>query len=486
MRIGTLAAWVAILLGLATGDAFAAPPTKLALTGARIITVSGDDISEGTILIENGRITAVGTDVELPYDAVEIELDGKVIFPGMFDSDSWQGLDRPNESIPVTPFVDVYDAVDPSRLYFEECLRNGITGVHVIPGPNLVIGGLSRVLEPIGYTPDEMLIRGEVGLKLSTTPKAGFDRMLQMETLRGTFADLERYLDRVAERRYAEERKKQGKIVDVGPAEARKRGRDLIRDEDLDDQHRNLVRLIDGRLTAYLYAGEPTDVGPAIRFAEEHGFLDRSVLVLGEATVRAVEEVKAAKRPVILSSELIYRDRDPVSGDVTETFVPKVFHDAGIEFAIQPAASSSLAERFPNYQAARCVRHGVPRRVALKAITLNPAKMLGVGDDLGSIEVGKIANLVVFSGDPLDFGSWVEHVYIDGIHAYDRARDPRLQDLLPKPPQPGGESLAPSEDDAAPESSDAPEGGDGKDGADGPPETPQGGDGDGQRTDGEG
>lgn len=484
MRIGTLAAWVAILLGLGTGQAFAAPPAKLALTGARIITVSGDDLPEGTILIENGRITAVGTDVELPYDAVEIELDGKVIFPGMFDSDSWQGLDRPNESIPVTPFVDVYDAVDPSRLYFEECLRNGITGVHVIPGPNLVIGGLSRVLEPIGYTPDEMLIRGEVGLKLATTPKAGFDRMLQMETLRGTFADLERYLDRVAERRYEEERKEQGKIVDVGPAEARKRGRELIRDEDLDDQHRNLVRLIDGRLTAYLYAGAPTDVGPAIRLAEEHGFLDRTVLILGEATVRAVEEVKAAKRPVILSSELIYRDRDAVTGEVTETFVPKVFYDAGVEFAIQPAASSSLAERFPNYQAARCVRNGVPRRVALKSITLNPAKMLGLGDDLGSIEVGKIANLVVFSGDPLDFGSWVEHVYIDGIHAYDRARDPRLQDLLPKPPQKEGESLAPSE--GADESSDAPgDGSEEKGDSGGTPESPSGG-GDGNRTDGEG
>lgn len=451
VRIRILAALVVASLGLSGGEALAAPPpSKLALTGARIITVSGDDIAEGTILIENGRIVALGKDIKLPYDATEIDLEGKVVFPGMIDADSWQGLDRPNESLPVTPFVDVYDAVDPSRLYFEECLRNGITSLHVIPGPNLVISGLSRVFMPIGLTPDEMLIRAEVALKLSTTPKGGFDRMLQLETLRGTFAELERYLDRVAERRYAEQRKEDGKIVDVGPAEARKRGRELVRDEDLDDQHRNLVRLKDGRLSAFMVANEAMDVGPALTLANELGLTDKTVLVLGASAVRAVRELAKAKLPVVLSSELVYRDRDEQTGEVTETFVPKVIHDAGLKFALQPATDSSLAERFPTYQAARCIRNGVPRRVALKAITLHPAEMLGLGDQLGSIEVGKIANLVVFSGDPLDFGSWVEHVYVNGIHAYDRARDPRIQDLLPRPKKATGEPLE-SDGDAAEE-----------------------------------
>jgi imidazolonepropionase-like amidohydrolase len=82
------------------------------------------------------------------------------------------------------------------------------------------------------------------------------------------------------------------------------------------------------------------------------------------------------------------------------------------------------------YQAARCVRHGIPREVALRAITLNPARMLGLDQRLGSIEPGKDAHLVVFSGDPLDFDSVVEQVFIDGIPAYERAKDVRLQRLL--------------------------------------------------------
>jgi imidazolonepropionase-like amidohydrolase len=84
----------------------------------------------------------------------------------------------------------------------------------------------------------------------------------------------------------------------------------------------------------------------------------------------------------------------------------------------------------PTYQAAQCVRHGVPRAEALRAITLNPARMLGLEQRLGSLEPGKDAHLVVFSGDPLDFNSVVEQVFIDGIPAYERAKDARLQRLL--------------------------------------------------------
>ncbi|MCA8962638.1 MAG: hypothetical protein KDC38_19065, partial [Planctomycetes bacterium] len=238
----SLAAIVAVIIGSGS-MALAAPPAKLALTGARIITVSGDDIATGTVLIEHGRIAAVGADVALPYDAMEVDCSGKVLFPGMIDPDSWRGLDVANETMPVAPYVDVYDAIDPSRLYFEEALRNGVTTVHVIQGPNCVIGGVSRVVRPIGLTPDEMTVRAEVGLKLSTSPKAGFDRMLQLESMRSAFRELDHYLGQVAERRYEETLKEKDEPLTVGPEEARRRGKDLVRDEDLDDRHLNLQRL---------------------------------------------------------------------------------------------------------------------------------------------------------------------------------------------------------------------------------------------------
>ncbi len=405
------------------------PPEKVALVNARIITVSGDTLPSGTLLIEHGKITAIGTEVEVPFDAVEVDLSGKVLFPGMVDPHSASGLDARNEPLAVSPFVDVADSLDPSRLFFEESLRGGVTSVHVMFGNDCVIGGVSRLVHPIGRTPDEMTQRPGIALKVSTSPKRGFDRMLQMATLRETFRELEEYLDDLAEKRYEEELEKKGEELTVGPEEARKRGRELIREEDLDDRHRNLVRLTSGKLDAWIYCGDAMDVGPAVEIARKHGFFDRSTFVLGTEAYRAVDELRKAGRPVVLPEELVHRDRDPITGELTEVFVAKVLHDAGIKYALQPN-TGSVAERYLNYQAARCVRHGIPRQRALAAITMHPAEMLGVADRIGSLEVGKIANVVVLSGDPLEFDTWVEQVYIRGVLAYERGRDPRLRTLL--------------------------------------------------------
>lgn len=421
---------LAVGLVVAFTQANAAPPAKLALQGARIIPVVGEEISEGTLLIENGKIVAIGVEVDIPYDATVVDVSGKVLFPGMIVAHTSAGLDRANENLPVAPYLNVYDSLDPSSPAFENALRDGLLTLHVTQGNSCVIGGVSRLVHPIGRTPDEMTVRSAVALKLATSPKSGSDRATQMATLREAFLELEHYLDTLAEKRYAEKRKEEGKEVDVPPLEARKLGRELISDEHLDDKHRNLVKLTDGRLDAWFYCGSATDVGPAIRTAEENGLLDHTVFVLGTEAYRAVDELKQAARPVVLSSTLLDQRRDPISGELRETFVPMVIHQAGLTFALLPGADSSLAERYLNYQAARCVREGIPRQAALEAITLNAARILGVDDRLGSLEVGKDACIVVYSGDPLEFGSWVELCYIDGVLAYDREKDVRLELLL--------------------------------------------------------
>lgn len=427
------------------GGAWSGPPTKVALTGARIIPVSGPDIDSGTVLIEHGRITAVGRDVQIPFDAMEVDVSGKVIFPGMIDPHSARGLDVPNENLPVAPFLDVYDAIDPSRLFFEDSLRDGVTTVHVMQANNLVIGGLSRAVRPIGLTVDEMTVHPAVALKLSTTPRSGYDRMRQLASLREAFEDLAHYEARLAERKYEESLEKEEKKIDVGPEEARKRGQPLVKDEDYDDRRLNLMRLKRGDFGAWIYSGRATDVGPAIALAEKHGLLARTVLVLGPEAFKAAAEIKRAGVPVVLDENLTYRDRDPITREMQEVFVPKVMYDNGISFALQTHPSGSMAERYLNYQAAQCVRNGIPRQTALEAITLTPARLMGLGDRLGSIEAGKTANLVVFSGDPLDFRSWVELVYIDGVLAYDRAKDHRLQKLLElgRPSEPPPQAAAP-------------------------------------------
>lgn len=424
--------WLLMLCATAllAGAAHAAPPDKVALTGGRIIPVVGDEIDSGVILIDRGRIVAVGKDIEIPYDYMEVDVTGKVLMPGMINPHDARGMDVQNEQLPVAPFLDVYDAIDPSRSFFEDSLRDGVTTIHAIQANNTVIGAVSRAVRPIGITIDEMTVAPDIALKMSITPRSGFDPMRQMATFRETWFELDDYLTRLAETKYEESLKKDNKPIDVTPAVAAERGRPMLRDEDYDDAHRNLIRLRRGDLGAWIWCGTPNDVAPAIRMAKEQGFLEKTVLVLGTTAYRAMSELKAAGRPVVLDENLYHRDRDPETGEITEVFVPSKIHEAGLLFALQTNPSGSMAERYLNYQAALCVRNGIPRAEALKAITLNPARMMGLDSRLGSLEVGKTANIVVMSGDPLDFNSWVELVYIDGILAYDRARDPRLKKLL--------------------------------------------------------
>ena len=425
---------VVLTFGVTVSALSAAPPAKVALTGGRIIPVVGDEIAVGTVLIEYGKITAVGKNVEIPYDAMEVDVSGKVVFPGLIDPHSSRALDISNENLPVTPFLDVYDAIDPSRLYLEDALRDGVTAIHVIVANNCVIGGLSRVVHPIGLTPDEMTIAAPTALKISVTAKRGSDQMAQMAKLRETFLELDDYLEKLAEEKYEESLEEKDEKIDVGPEEAIKRGKELIETTDYDDKHRNLVKLTRGEMTSFIYCRRAVDVGHAVRIAKDNGFFDRSVLVLGPESYKAVNEVKASGRPVVLDAQLIHRERDPLTGKLSETFVPKVFADAGIMFALQPNPNASLAERYLNYQAARCVRHGVSRQTALESITINPAKMLNLGDRIGSLEVGKVANVLVLTGDPLDFNTWVDEVYINGIRAYRRDDDVRLKQLLGEEP----------------------------------------------------
>ena len=396
------------------------------------------DHRERAVVVEFGRITQVGpaSDVSIPYDATEYDVEGMFVFPGMIDPHSSSGLDVPNENVDVAPFLDVYDAIDPSQLFFENSLRDGVTSVHIMQGNNTVIGGLSRVVRPIGLSVDEMTVRPGVALKMSTTPKGGFDRMRQLATLRNAFIELDNSLERLAETVYERSRKDRNLPVDVVPAEARKRGRDLIKEADYEDSQRNLVRLRRGDLSAWIYCGRATDVAPALAIAEAQGFLERTVLVIATDAYKASHEIAAAGRPVVLTGGLFHRETDPITGQLRETFVPGILRDAGITFAVEPSRGASFAERYPNYLAAVMTRHGIPRADALRAITINPAEILGMADQIGSIDTGKRGNLVVLGGDPLDFNSWVELVFIDGILAYDRRQDHRLQRLLELDPLP--------------------------------------------------
>lgn len=420
------------VLSAAAGSAHgqAPPPAVVALTGGRVITGTGPDIENGTVLIRDGVIAGVGADVELPYDAVEVDVRGKVVMASPVVAISTGGLDIPNESLPVTPFLNVYDAIDPASRAFEEALRLGHAVVHIAPGDNCVIGGVGRVIRPIGRSVDDMTILPDASMVMSTSPRRGMDRMSQMALLRETFAEYGDYTVRLAEQRYEEDLAEKGEKIRVGPEKARELGKPLVRDEDFDDQHANLMRLLRGEFPAWVYCDRAMDVSPAVGLVNDNGIAGGAVLVVGTDAHKAVDVVKESGLGVVLNAELYHRERDVLTGDLREVFVPKVFADAGVEFAMLPSGGGVYAERELTYQAAVCVREGVSRADAVRAITLTPAKVLGIDDRFGTIEAGKSGTVVVYSGDPLEFSTWVEDVYIDGVHAYDRDRDHVLQRLL--------------------------------------------------------
>lgn len=441
LRISALA-----LASAASWATAAPPPERFALTNCRIIPIDGKEIAKGVVLIERGKIAAIGEGgkVEIPFDAREFDCTDKVIMPGAVVAYSSEGQRNLNESRPIVPQLDVGDVLDPSSTEFEDCLRRGITGVHMGPSLNTSIGGVGRLVRPIGRTVADMTVLPPAFEIISVSGRFGLSRMTQRAEMRAAFAELKAYMSRLCETKYEEKLAEDEKEIDVAPAEARKRGRELVTADDLDDEHLNLLRLVGGQvdvegektpkivepLGAMIYCARAQDVAPAIQLAKDNGFFERSILVLGDDCYKAIDELKKAARPVVLAGDLLYRETNPLTGEETEVFVPAKIAAAGLQFALLPGPSSSMAERMPTYQAARCVREGVARDVALKAITLEPAKMLGVGDQFGSLAAGKVANLAVWSGDPLAFDSVVELVFVDGIPAYERTKDVRLQRLM--------------------------------------------------------
>jgi imidazolonepropionase-like amidohydrolase len=396
-----MARWLAILpllLGAAAEDGV------LAIKNARIITVSGPDIEGGTVIVRAGRIEAVGKDVEIPWDARTIDATGKVLMPGLIEAHTFRGLDRPNERMPSVPFVSAFDAVNPVDPYFEDALRQGITTLLVAPGNDTLIGGQACVMKPWGVTTERMLVAKNAFLKISLKPRAGMSRMAHVAALR-------RELDEAVEAEKAEKEKKEGPPSETAA------------------KREPLSRLLKGALPAIVYCPTASDVLKAVELAETYKF--RLVLVVGRDGWRAAEEVAKRKLDVILAPELAYWETDEEKHEEVRRVGATPFAKAGVRFAFQ-TDGSPYGGAYLWYQAATAVKHGMSRADALRAITLGPAEILGLGARMGSIEKGKDANLALLTGDPLDVQTWVDRVLIDGRTAYERSKDERLQRVLPE------------------------------------------------------
>jgi len=211
--------------------------------------------------------------------------------------------------------------------------------------------------------------------------------------------------------------------------------------EKLPTELRPLVDVVRGNLPCFIFCPTASDVFKAFELIDSNRL--KATLVLGPDAYKLTDVLKARTDlgPVVLDAELAAWETDPDTGEERRFATPRLLHDAGIRFALQAAPDSrDQGPRFSRegashlwYQAATLVRFGIPRPDAFKAVTLTPAKILGLDHRMGSIETGKDGNLVIWSGDPFDARSWVEVVLIEGKVVYRRDQDRDLEQLLREP-----------------------------------------------------
>jgi imidazolonepropionase-like amidohydrolase len=385
----------------------------VAIVGGRIVPVSGDPVDDGTVLVTDGTISAVGAGIAVPDGVPVIDARGSWVLPGFIEAhghvgvheegEGWAGADSNELTEPVTAHVRALDAINPADLGFRDAISGGVLAVNVNPGSGNPIGGQTAALKCWGRTVDEMLLRAPAGMKsaLGENPKRVYgERKQQPATrlgtaavIRGALVDATNYLAKIE----AEERK---------PADERK---PVDRDLKLEALGLVLRRQIPWRQHCH----RADDIATALRIADEFGY----DLVIDHGTeAHLLADILAARDiPVIIGP--LFTSRSKVELRNRSLANPGKLAAAGITIAIT-TDHPVVPINFLAHQAALSVKHGLERDAALRALTINPARIIGVDDRLGSIEPGKDADLVIWSGDPLDVLSRVERALIDGEEIY--------------------------------------------------------------------
>jgi imidazolonepropionase-like amidohydrolase len=441
------------LLGAAAG---ASAQEQLAIKGGRVVPIAGAPIDGGVILIRDGKIQAVGKDLTIPSDYRVIEASGQVVMPGFIEVHSSRGMDQANERNNNVPFLSVIDAIDPGHDYFDDCRRNGVTTVAIVPGDDTMIGGQAAIIKTGGTFVEQMIVKRQAGIKISLRPNTGRSRMSHLASLR---KELDAARDTVGDdygkpKVAADESEmpeaNQDAKADPGQPEPPSGDTPEAGAENQADvpiRREALVRLMKGEMPAFIYCEAAMDVPQALKLTREYNL--KTILVLGHACYKAAKQIAACKLPVILDPTLVFWETDPRTGEDRKIVLPRIYREASVPMTFEVTGvvggssyraatdlPATLGTNYLWYQAATAVKYGTPIAVALDAITLRPAKLLGVDALAGSIEPGKDADLVILTGDPLKVTTWVHTTLVRGKVVYERDKDRKLQHLL----QPASES----------------------------------------------
>ncbi|NHM26163.1 amidohydrolase [Desulfofundulus sp. TPOSR] len=382
----------------------------LAITGGKVITMTGQVYEPGMVLVERGKIVAVGPLNEVPAGVEVDDATGCVVMPGFIDAHCHVGVaeeiyreegDDTNEyTDPVTPHLRAIDAVYPADLGFEDARAGGVTTVATGPGSANIIGGEMVALKTAGQVVDRMVLRSPVGLKaaLGENPKRTYGREKKMPATRMASAALLREA-------LAKAQDYQRKL------EAAAAGRGERPDRDL--KMESLVRVLRREIPLRVHAHRADDIMTALRIAREFNLL----LVVEHCTegYLVAQELAAHGVMAVVGPMITNRAKVELKGISLQT--PRALAGAGVTFAIM-TDHPVVPIQYLALSAALAVRGGLPEERALRAITLDAARILGLENRLGSLEPGKDADVVVLNGHPFDPRTRVIKTYIDGRLVY--------------------------------------------------------------------
>lgn len=359
-----------------------------AITGGTVVTVSGRLIPNGTVLIQDGFITAVGANVTIPSGVERIDASGMYVYPGLIDAGTGLGLQEAGgmagpvdnfELGPYNPHIEAYIGVDQN---------SEILGCQRVGGFTTVVTGLNGRGEPIpgwdslinlwGWTPQAMAVEKRIGLRVNWAEN-------RAEELKAYFLEARAYAAR---------------------AEMAARGE--VAGFEWDIRMDGLIPVVTGELPVIFEANGEDDIKGAVAFAEE---LDLKYMIRGGRDAWKITDFLVEH-----DVKLLFRGIHATPGREEPYDIhyatPALLHEAGVDFAIYSGGTANVFSL--TYEAGMAVAFGLPMEKALRCLTLDAARILGVDDRLGSIEEGKIANLLITTGNPVEYTSQVHTMFIRG------------------------------------------------------------------------
>ncbi|HTU99501.1 MAG TPA: amidohydrolase [Luteitalea sp.] len=403
-----------------------------AIRNATILTVTKGTIEKGTIVIRNGRIATVGANIDVPRGATEIDATGLYVMPGIIDAHSHIAVDGSvNElSLSVTAMVGIEDVLNPDDIDIYRGLAGGVTTANVLHGSGNAIGGKNAVIKLRwgkearallfeGALPGIKFALGENPKRASASPNAGAERrypttrMGVIDVIREAFVEARAYQGRW---RGYDAAVKAGDRTAVAPA------RDLALEP--------LVEILEGKRLVHAHSYRADEILQLLRLAEEFKFKVATLQHVLEGYKVADEIAKHGAGGSTFSDWWGYKfevvDAIPYNA--------ALMTDRGVLVSIN--SDSAEEHRHLNQEAAKTMKYGgLSEEQALKLITLNPATQLGIDKRVGSIEVGKDADLVLYTAHPLSVYAIPQQVLIDGVVYFDRAKDLQARDTRAKAKQ---------------------------------------------------